>query len=235
MNPTCSLLQTLTPETLARLIDHTCLKPHGPRAQIEQLCQEAREHGFAMVAIHPAQIQLCKRLLAGTAVHVGAAVGFPLGQNTPQTKAFEARDAIDQGADELDMVINLRALEAGELSLVQREIRDLVAVCRPARAISKVILETCYLNDEQKRAVCQIAVDEGADFVKTSTGFGPAGAMLSDVRLMRAAVGQRAGVKAAGGIRTLAQVQALLDAGATRIGTSNSVAILAELAHRPHP
>lgn len=220
---------TLTAETLAALIDHTCLKPHGPPEQIEQLCGEAREHRFAMVAIHPAQIVICKRLLAGSPVHVGAAVAFPLGQNTSQAKAFESRDAIDKGADEIDMVINLRALEAGDVALVRDEIRDLVAICRPAGVISKVILETCYLTDEQKRAVCRMAVEEGAEFVKTSTGFGPAGATPADVRLMRAAVGQQAGVKAAGGIRTLAEVRALLEAGATRIGTSAGVSILAEL------
>lgn len=229
MNSTCSAGGTLTIEALARLIDHTCLKPNGPPEQIEQLCREASQHGFAMVAVHPAQVAVCKRLLAGTPVHVGAAIGFPLGQNTPRTKAFEARDAIDQGADELDMVVNLRALEAGDVDLVRGEIRDLVAACRPSGAVSKVILETCYLSDEQKRIVCRLALEEGADFVKTSTGFGPAGATEADVRLMRAAVGPTLGVKASGGIRTLAQVRTMLAAGATRIGTSQSVAILAEL------
>ncbi len=226
-----SLMDTLvlTPVSLAAMIDHTYLKAYGTPADIERLCQEARQCRFAMVAVNPAEVVTCVRLLEGSGVRVGAAVGFPLGQKTSATKAFEIRDAIAQGAGEIDMVINIRALQAGNLELVRREILDLVAACQPASVISKVILETCYLTDAQKRLVCQLAVEAGVDFVKTSTGFGAAGATVADVALMRSVVGNRAGVKAAGGIRTLDAVKALLAAGATRIGTSNGVAILEEL------
>jgi deoxyribose-phosphate aldolase len=219
----------LTPESLAAMIDHTYLKAYGTPADIERLCQEARQYCFAMVAINPAEVATCKRLLQGSGVRVGAAVGFPLGQNTPETKAFETRDAIQKGAGEIDMVINVRALQAGDLELVRREIRDLARGCQPFGVISKVILETCYLTDEQKRQVCRIALEEGVDFVKTSTGFGTGGATVADVALMRSAVGDRLGVKAAGGIRTLEAAQALIAAGATRIGTSNGVALIQEL------
>lgn len=222
----------MTPRSLAAMIDHTFLKPYGGPADIERLCREAREHGFAMVAINPAEVTRCKRLLEGSPVHVGAAIGFPLGQSTAEVKAYETRDALDRGADEIDMVINLRALQAGDETLVRGEIASMARACRAAGAVSKVILETCYLTDPQKMRVCQIAVDEGADFVKTSTGMGTAGATVADVALMRSAVGDRAGVKAAGGIRTLATALALIEAGATRLGTSNGVAILEELSTR---
>jgi deoxyribose-phosphate aldolase len=230
-----SAMQTLlqhTAASLAAMIDHTFLKPFGTPADIERLCAEARQYGFAMVAIHPAEVEACKRHLAGCTVHVGAAIGFPLGQNTSATKAFETADALDRGADEIDMVINVRALQAGDTDLVRREIRSMADACRARGAISKVILETCYLSDAEKRLVCRIAVDEGADFVKTSTGFGPAGATVADVALMRAVVGPRAGVKASGGVRDLAAMEAMLAAGATRIGTSSSVAILEAFAAR---
>lgn len=220
---------SLTPEALAARIDHTFLKPFGPPADIERICEEAREHGFAMVAINPAEVEACVRLLEGTGVRVGAAIGFPLGQNTVEVKAFETRDAISRGAGEIDMVINLRALQAGREDIVAREIRNLVELCKPSGVICKVILETCYLTDEQKQQVCRIAVEEGADFVKTSTGFGPAGATVADVTLMHLAVGNRAQVKASGGIRSLQQVLDLMAAGATRIGTSQGVKILQEL------
>lgn len=226
-----SLIDTLalTPASLAAMIDHTYLKAYGTPADIERLCQEARQYRFAMVAVNPAEVTTCVRLLEGSGVHVGAAVGFPLGQNISATKAFETREAIAQGAGEIDLVINVRALQAGNLESVDREIRELVEACQPAGVISKVILETCYLTDLQKRQVCQMAVEAGADFVKTSTGFGTGGATVADVALMRSVVGDRAGVKASGGIRTLAAVKVLLAAGATRIGTSNGVAILEEL------
>lgn len=228
-------MQTLEPFTaasLAALFDHTFLKPFGGPADIERLCTEARQYGFAMVAINPAEVEACRRLLAGCAVHVGAAIGFPLGQNTLATKAFETADSLDRGADEIDMVINVRALQSGDADLVRREIRAMAEACRARRAISKVILETCYLTDAEKRLVCQIAVDEGADFVKTSTGFGSAGATAADVALMRSVVGDRAGVKASGGVRTLAAVEAMIAAGANRIGSSSGVAILQEFQSR---
>jgi deoxyribose-phosphate aldolase len=222
----------LTPQSLAALIDHTFLKPFGTPQDIQKLCEEARQYNFAMVAINPAEVISCVRLLKGSQVRVGAAVGFPLGQNTSEVKAFEIRDAIQKGAGEIDMVINLRALQSGEISLVRHEITDMVKACRPARVICKVILETCYLTEPQKQLVCQMALEEGADFVKTSTGFGPAGATVADVRLMRAVVGSEMGVKAAGQIRHLATVLAMITAGATRIGTSAGVSIVEELRSR---
>ncbi len=220
---------TLTPASLAAMIDHTFLKPFGTPADIEKLCAEARQYGFAMVAINPAEVEVCVRLLAGTPVRVGAAIGFPLGQNTPEVKACETQDALARGAGEIDTVINLRALQAGRLDVTRREIDDLVRLCRTAGAIGKVILETCYLTDDQKRTVCRLALEAGADFVKTSTGFGPAGATVEDVRLMRETVGPVMGVKAAGGIRDLATARALIAAGATRLGTSSGVAIVEAL------
>jgi deoxyribose-phosphate aldolase len=222
----------LSAAELAGMIDHTFLKPFGPPEDIEKLCAEARQYGFAMVAIHPAEVEHCVRLLAGSRVRAGAAIGFPLGQNTPAVKAFETRDAIQRGAGEIDMVVNLRALQAGEIALVRGEIEEMVAACRPAGVICKVILETCYLSDEQKKLVCSLALDAGADFVKTSTGFGTAGATVDDIRLMRAAVGPHMGVKASGGVRTLDQALAMIEAGATRIGTSSGVALVNDLLAR---
>jgi deoxyribose-phosphate aldolase len=224
--------QTLAPQTLAGMIDHTFLKAFGTAEDIERLCEEALRYEFAMVAINPAEVTRCVRLLAGSAVRVGAAIGFPLGQSTSEVKAFEMRDSIHKGAGEMDMVINVRALQSGDVALVRREMADMVKACRPAGVISKVILETCYLTGAEKEAVCRLAVDEGADYVKTSTGFGTAGATVADVRLMRAAVGQNMGVKAAGGIRDLATALAMIEAGATRLGTSASVAIVEELRAR---
>ncbi len=219
----------LTPQALARMIDHTFLKPFGTPADIESMCAEARRYGFAMVAIHPAEVERCVGLLAGTGIGIGAAVGFPLGQNTPAVKDYETRDAIARGATEIDMVINIRALQAGDTHTTRAEITALVRVCRAAQVISKVILETCYLSDDEKRQVCRMALEEGADFVKTSTGFGPAGATVEDVRLMRSVVGQAMGVKASGGIRSLEAALGMIEAGATRIGTSNGPAIIEAL------
>ncbi|MBN1934346.1 MAG: deoxyribose-phosphate aldolase [Anaerolineae bacterium] len=221
-----------TPTQLAGIIDHTFLKPFGAPKDIETLCAEARRYGFAMVAVNPAEVERCVELLRGSSTRVGAVIGFPLGQNTPAIKAYETRDALERGAGEIDIAINVRALQAGRVVVVRDEIAAMVRACRPAGAISKVILETCYLTDPEKRAVCRIALDEGADFVKTSTGFGPAGATVADVRLMREAVGPAMGVKAAGGIRTLDQALALIAAGATRLGTSNGVKTVQELRAR---
>lgn len=226
-----SLPPSLTSRQLAGMIDHTFLKPHGSPEDIEQLCDEARRYGFAMVAINPAEIERCVVLLAGCPVRVGAAIGFPLGQNTSAVKDYETCDAIQRGAGEIDMVINIRALQGGAADLVSAEIAAMVRACQPAKVISKVILETCYLSDAEKRLVCQIALEEGADFVKTSTGFAAAGATVEDVRLMRETVGLEMGVKAAGGIRNLQAVLEMINAGATRIGTSAGVAIVEALAN----
>ena len=221
---------TIMPQELAAIIDHTFLKPFGKPSDIEKLCEEARHYKFAMVAINPAEVTQCVKLLAGSGVRTGAAIGFPLGQSTSETKAFETRDAIAKGAGEIDMVINVRALQAGDEKLVFGEIYDMAKVCRENKVISKVILETCYLSDDEKRTVCRLAVHAGVDFVKTSTGFGTAGATVEDVKLMREAVGPTMGVKPAGGVRTLESALDMIRAGATRIGTSNGIAIVEALA-----
>ena len=179
-----------------------------------------------MVAINPAEVETCVKLLEGSPVRVGAAIGFPLGQTTTECKAFETRDAISKGATEIDTVINVRALQKGRLDIVKKEIEEMVAICRPAGVICKVILETCYLSDAEKETVCRIAKEAGVDFVKTSTGFGTAGATVEDVALMRRVVGPEIGVKAAGGIRDLDTALAMIKAGATRIGTSSGVTIV---------
>ncbi len=220
------IIANLSVKQLAGMVDHTFLKPFGTAENIEKLCDEARKYEFAMVAINPAEVETCVKLLEGSPVRVGAAIGFPLGQTTTECKAFETRDAIAKGATEIDTVINVRALQKGRLDIVKKEIEEMVAICRPAGVICKVILETCYLSDAEKETVCRIAKEAGVDFVKTSTGFGTAGATVEDVALMRRVVGPEIGVKAAGGIRDLDTALAMIKAGATRIGTSSGVTIV---------
>jgi deoxyribose-phosphate aldolase len=220
---------SLTPSQLAQMIDSTFLKPYGTEADMVKHCAEARRYGFVMVAVHPAEVARCVQFLKGCPVRVGAAIGFPLGQNTSKIKLFETQDAIQRGAGEIDMVINIRALQSGDTPVVRSEIAGMVQICQARGAISKVILETCYLTDAQKRLVCRIALEEGADFVKTSTGFGAGGATVEDIRLMRSAVGKKMGVKASGGIRDLKTALAMIEAGATRLGTSSGAAIVDEL------
>lgn len=220
------LVTNLSVKDLAGMIDHTFLKPFGTAADIEKLCAEADKYGFAMVAINPAEVTTCASLLKDSPVRVGAAIGFPLGQTTTECKAFETRDAIEKGATEIDTVINIRALQKGQLDIVRREIEDMVSICRPAGVICKVILETCYLTDEEKETVCRISKEAGVDFVKTSTGFGTGGATVHDVALMRRVVGPDIGVKASGGVRDLESALAMIKAGATRIGTSSGVSIV---------
>jgi len=220
------LIANLSVKDLAGMIDHTFLKPYGSAADIEKLCREADQYGFAMVAINPAEVTTCASLLRDSFVRVGAAIGFPLGQTTTECKAFETRDAIEKGATEIDTVINIRALQKGQLDIVKKEIEDMVSICRPAGVICKVILETCYLTDEEKETVCRISKGAGVDFVKTSTGFGTAGATVHDIALMRRIVGPDIGVKASGGVRDLETALAMIEAGATRIGTSSGVAIV---------
>ena len=219
----------ITPQELAGMIDHTFLKAYGGPEPIEKLCAEAREYGFAMVAVNPAETERCAELLRGSKTRVGVAISFPLGQMTSAAKAFEIRDAIAKGAGEIDMVQNLRALQSGNEALVLAELEDLAKTCREHGVISKVILETCYLTDEQKVRSCELAVKAGVDFVKTSTGFGTGGATAADIALMRRTVGPDMGVKAAGGIRDLSAAFAMIRAGATRIGTSAGVTIVEEL------
>ena len=211
---------------LARMIDHTFLKAFGSPADIENLCAEAREWGFGAVCVHPCNIERCVDLLADSPVRVCTVAGFPLGQMSSTSKAFEIRDSLDRGAQEIDLVVNVRAVQAGDEELVRAELANLAEVCADAGATSKVILENCYLTDDQKRRVCRLAVEAGVDFVKTSTGFGTGGATVADVRLMKETVGDDAEVKAAGGIRTYEDAIAMIEAGATRIGASSGVAIV---------
>ncbi len=212
---------------LARLIDHSLLRAQATQGEIDQLCDEAAEHHFATVSVNPVWTAYCAKRLRDTSVGVNPVVGFPLGASTAHIKLEEAREAVRHGASELDMVINIGALRSGFPQYVEQEVAAIVKACHDVPV--KVILETSYLSDEEKWRVCEIAVRARAAYVKTSTGFGKAGATPKDVALMREAVGPRFGVKAAGGIRTLRDTLLLLEAGATRIGTSRGVDILKEL------
>ncbi len=212
---------------LAKYIDHTLLKPDATEAQIEQLCAEAREYGFASVCVNSCYASPAARLLAGSDVAVCCVVGFPLGAATTAAKAFEAADAAQNGATEIDMVINVGAAKDGRWNDVEADIAG-VAAAIEGKALLKVIIETCLLTDAEKIEACRAAVRAGADFVKTSTGFSKAGATAADVALMRKTVGPEIGVKAAGGIRTCADAMAMIEAGASRIGASAGIAILAE-------
>jgi deoxyribose-phosphate aldolase len=214
------------PDSVATLIDHTLLKPDATRQEIEQLCAEAAEFNFATVCVNPTWVALCASRLRATHVGVCAVVGFPLGATTPDVKHFETRRVIFDGAREVDMVINIGALKSGDLRTVERDIDAVTQPCRDCGVLSKVIIEAAYLTDEEKVAACTLAKAAGADFVKTSTGFGPSGATLADVALMRRVVGGEMGVKAAGGVRDLDAVKAMVAAGATRVGASAGVRIV---------
>lgn len=211
-------------DDLASFIDHTLLKPNATEKDIEQLCAEAIQYRFASVCVNSAYVELCARLLAGTGVKVCAVVGFPLGAMSTDAKAFETRYAVAHGADEVDMVINVGQLQAGNYAYVYEDIRAVVKAA--AGRVVKVILETGMLNEDQKIAGCVLAKAAGADFVKTSTGFGQGGATPEDVALMRRIVGQDMGVKASGGIRDCSTAQKMIESGATRIGASASVSIV---------
>jgi deoxyribose-phosphate aldolase len=211
---------------VARLIDHTLLKPDASAEQIAQLCREAREYHFASVCVNSAYVPLCADLLKGSDVAVCTVVGFPLGASPPEVKAYEAQLAIQNGATEIDMVMNIGALKSRDLKALYRDIATVVATCHAHHVICKVILETAQISDEEKVIACQIAKMAGADFVKTSTGFGGGGATVEDVALMRRVVGPQIGVKASGGVRTFADTEAMVKAGATRIGASAGVAIV---------
>jgi deoxyribose-phosphate aldolase len=214
-------------QTLAGMIDHTLLKPEATPAQIEQLCREAVEHGFATVCVNGAWVQLAAGLVAGTGVGVAAVAGFPLGAGSSAAKACEAADEVRAGATEVDMVINVGALKAGDYALVEVDVTEVVRSAGQD-AIVKVILETGLLTDDEKVRACELAVAAGAAFVKTSTGFGPGGATVEDVALLRRTVGPGVGVKAAGGIRTREQAEAMVRAGASRLGASSSIQIVSE-------
>jgi len=216
------------PASVASLIDHTLLAPEATRHNIEDLCREAARFGFATVCVNPGWVALAAHLLSGTTVGVCAVVGFPFGATTDDVKGYETRRAIFDGAREIDMVINIGALKSGDLAWVTRDIEAVTIPCRQSRVASKVIIEAALLTDEEKIAACTVAKAAGADFVKTSTGFGPGGATIADVALMRRVVGPDVGVKAAGGIRDLEDLKAMVAAGATRVGASAGVKIVQE-------
>jgi len=209
---------------LAGLIDHTELHAYATQVDIIELCDEAKEYGFAAVAVNPAWVAYCAKRLADTGVAVSSTVGFPLGAHTAYVKIEEAREAVKNGATEVDMVINIGALKSGFPQFVEREIAAVVKAVKDTPV--KVILETSYLTTAEKVLVCEMSVRSGAAFVKTSTGFGHAGATVEDVELMKGVVGDTLGVKAAGGIRTYGDAMAMIEAGATRLGTSAGVEIL---------
>jgi deoxyribose-phosphate aldolase len=209
----------------APLIDHTLLKPDATRAAVEQLCREAREFEFASVCVNPCNVKLASSLLEGTKVKICSVVGFPLGANKKEIKAYEARKAILDGAREIDMVMNVGAVKSGDYKLAEQDMRDVRETCGRS-VITKVILETALLTDEEKIKACEIAKSSRMDFVKTSTGFGPGGATVEDVKLMRSVVGESMGVKASGGIRDAETAARMVEAGATRIGASASVKIV---------
>lgn len=218
----------VTVEQLANMIDHTNLKAFADDAAFEKLCDEAKKYNFKMVAINPAQTVRCKKKLEGSPVHVGAAIGFPLGQTTLECKIFETKDAIEKGADEIDYVINVAELKNKNYDYIKKEMEEIVKICREAGKTSKVIFENCYLTDDEKRKVAEIAKEVKPDFIKTSTGFGTSGATVEDVKLMKFVVGDEVKVKAAGGIRDLKTALAMIEAGAERLGTSAGVAIVEE-------
>ena len=215
-------------QELAAMIDHTNLKAYAVREDFEKLCAEAETYGFAMVAINPYPVRLCKELLKGTSVHVGAAVAFPLGQTDIESKSAETLQAITDGADEIDYVLNVGKLKEGDEDYIRREMQTITDVCRAHGVICKVIFENCYLTPEEIVIAARIAREVRPDYIKTSTGFGTYGAREEDVRLMKETVGELVKVKAAGGIRDWETAKKMIEAGAERIGTSSGVRIVRE-------
>lgn len=210
------------------IIDHTVLKPDTSNSMIENLCKEALEYDFAAVCVNPYFVKLAKELLQDSNVKVATVIGFPLGANTKEVKAYETIDAIKNGADEIDMVINIGALKNKDYNLVKEDIEAVVEAAK-GKAIVKVIIETCLLTEEEKKKACELSLEAGADFVKTSTGFSTGGATIEDVKLMKSIVGDKMGIKASGGIRDLETARKMIEAGATRLGTSSGVKIAKEL------
>ena len=229
---TFSAAALFSPSSLAAVLDHTLLKPDATRAQVIQLCHEAAEHRFACAMVNATWVATAAEVLADTGIPVGVVIGFPLGATLPGSKRDETVRVLKHGAHDVDMVLNVGLLKSGtkeDYEAVRQDIRGVVELAHPAGAIVKVILETCLLTFEEKLRASEIALAAGADFIKTSTGFSTGGATVDDISLMRGVAGNRAGVKASGGIRSLADATAMLQAGATRIGASASVRILAEL------
>ena len=211
-------------KNIAKMIDHTVLKAFSTREDVIKVCKEAKEYGFFSVCINPTHIELAKKELEGSTVKVCTVIGFPLGANTSEVKAFETKDAIAKGAHEVDMVINIGALKDKEYDLVYNDIKAVVDAANK-EALVKVIIETCYLTDEEKKIACELSVKAGSDYVKTSTGFGTGGSTPEDIKLMRDVVGPNIGVKASGGVRTTEDAIKVIDAGASRIGASASISI----------
>lgn len=209
---------------LNSMIDHTLLKADTNKEAIISLCEEAKRYKFAAVCVNPYYVSLCREILKGSGVKVATVIGFPLGANTKDVKAYETRRAVEDGADELDMVLNIAALKNKEYQVVKEDIKAVVEAA--GGRIVKVILETCLLNEEEKIKACQLALEAGADFVKTSTGFSTAGASVEDVKLMKSVVGDRMEVKASGGIRDYETAMKMIEAGASRIGTSSGIKIV---------
>lgn len=207
------------------MIDHTLLKPDATKEDISLLCEEAKKYEFVAVCVNPYYISLCKELLNDSDVKIATVVGFPLGANTKEVKAFETIDAIKNGAQEIDMVINIAALKNKDYDVVMEDIKSVVDAAKDD-AIVKVIIETCLLTDDEKKKACEISLEAGADFVKTSTGFSTGGATVEDVKLMKSIVGDRMEVKASGGIRDLETANKMIEAGATRLGTSSGIKIV---------
>ena len=214
---------------LAQMIDHTQLRAYAVKEDFVKLCNEAKDYGFKMVAINSFPVEICSELLKGTGVHVGAAIGFPLGQTTIENKVHETKQAIEQGADEIDYVINIGRLKDGDYDYIEREMKEIVAACKEKNVLSKVIFENCYLTEDEKKKMSEIALKVKPDFIKTSTGFGTGGATLEDVKLMKSIVKDEVKVKAAGGVRDLKTFLAMVEAGAERIGTSSGIEIIKEL------
>ncbi|KUP06032.1 deoxyribose-phosphate aldolase [Bacillus coahuilensis p1.1.43] len=210
---------------IAKMIDHTLLKPEATKDQVKVLCEEAAKYGFASVCVNPTWVTYASELLKHTDVKVCTVIGFPLGATTPETKAFETKNAIENGATEVDMVVNIGAIKSGDWELVERDINAVTAAAK-GKALSKVIIETCLLTDEEKVKACELSVRAGADYVKTSTGFSTGGATVEDIALMRKTVGPDLGVKASGGVRSSEDAETMINAGATRIGASSGVKIV---------
>lgn len=212
-------------ENINTMIDHTLLKADASREEIESLCKEAREHEFATVCVNPSRIEDCTKLLKNSGVKIATVVGFPLGASNKEVKAFESQDAINKGAEEIDMVINIGALKDGDFNLVKEDIEGVVAVAK-GKALVKVIIETALLSKEEKIKACELTMAAGADYVKTSTGFSSGGASLEDIELMKSIVGDKVKIKASGGIRDYKTAKAMIEAGASRLGTSSGISIV---------
>ncbi|WP_010166310.1 deoxyribose-phosphate aldolase [Candidatus Epulonipiscium viviparus] len=216
----------LTIQELAKMIDHTILAAYATDDMLKEHCEIAKQYNFKTVAINNAPVSLCKKFLEGTDVLCDAAVSFPLGQCTIETKVFETIDIIEKGAGEVDYVVNIGKIKSGDWAYIEDEMQRIVAECNKRNVTSKVIFETCYLTDDEKRKLCEVALKVKPTFIKTSTGFGTGGATIEDIKLMKECVGDNLKIKASGGVRTTEQALAMIEAGASRIGTSNGVAIV---------